>query len=59
MTAEEWFDKRDILAHAMGVEPKDVPAGAVWYLNLDQSFSEAEIHRAQKIDRALREVFGA
>jgi hypothetical protein len=53
MTAEEWFDKRDILAHAMGVEPKDVPAGAVWYLNLDQSFSEAEIHRALQVARAI------
>jgi len=58
MTVEDWFDKRDNLARAMNVALKDVPAEAVWFLSVDQAFSESEIRRARMIDETRARISG-
>lgn len=49
MDAEEFFTRREQIAHDFECLPRDVPAEAVWYLASDQSLSVVTIRRAQEM----------
>lgn len=48
-----WFEQRDRMAKAFGVEPRDVPAGAVWFLDIDYVPTEADIAHAKRLAQEL------
>ena len=42
MTAQQWFDRRELLAERFGVEAAEVPAEAVWFLPDPTPLTKAE-----------------
>lgn len=50
---EWWYDQRDRIAEAFGVNAKEVPAGAVWFLDIDYKPSEKDIAWAQRLAKEL------